>query len=120
MMRRLAATLFGLTLGGLAMALPAAAQDTRPEMPQTMQQGSGAPAGLLPGSYTPASEAQPARGSEQPAVPGGDHTAAVPVSAETATSAPGNGMVLGGSDARAALPEMQVPTRPGEGKGTLQ
>lgn len=117
-MRTLAAVFSGLILIGLT--LPAAAQDTSPGMqqPQALQQ-PGMPAGLLPGSYS--QQSLPTRGSDEPTVPGGDHTAAaVPASSETAVQTPGNGMVLGGSDASAALPEMQVPQRPGEGKGTLQ
>lgn len=122
MMRTLAAVFSGLILIGLTP--PLLAQDTNPglQQPQTLQQQGGQqgmPAGLLPGSYS--QQSQSTRGSEEPTVPGGDHTAAVtPVGAETAAPIPGNGMVLGGSDASAALPEMQVPQRPGEGKGTLQ
>jgi len=117
MMRILAVATVGVSLIGVVQ--PAIAQDTSPaQQPQVMQSGGqqGLPAGLLPGSY---SSQPPARGSEEPTVPGGDHTASVTPSTSENT-APGNGMVLGGSDASAALPEMQVPQRPGEGKGTLQ
>lgn len=127
-MRTLTGALYGLALGGLTLiGPPAAAQDNSSGMPQQQSPG-GAPSSLLPGGYT-SLQAPPARGSETPTVPGGDNTAALPVNAETAGpdtatpvpgNGPGNGMMLGGSDASAALPEMQVPQRPGEGKGTLQ
>lgn len=126
MMRNLAVAAFGLTL--ISLVPPALAQDSSPDTQNASpQNASGMPAGLLPGSYSQAPQL-PARGSEDPTVPGGDHTAsAAPVGADTAAASgtgagntAGNGMVLGGGDASAALPEMQVPQRPGEGKGTLQ